>query len=229
MVKLQQRWESPPNVFGDKTQDYAIVDRVALYRLMMTHISAVLRMPRGNRVTRSGGLAKIVDTSKKVVVIPDVAQEVFAAVIEAKGWQNKTKTETDKASKVPCYTSYADPEIDDPATWKYPGSTAMAVLLTTPDDVLSNIRLEETTTAISRRARGPSRVVGAGPDSLIVAVVPPVNITHVEWRDAVSVYKQELTIVFQVATVNALSQQVNLPPSLRTRHASPTRAQSCST
>ena len=76
MVKLQQRWESTPNVFGDKYQDCAMVDRVALYRLMMTHISTVLRMPRGNRVTRSGGVGKFSDTSQKVITIPGVNQMV---------------------------------------------------------------------------------------------------------------------------------------------------------
>ena len=193
MELLRSKW----NPFSG-IRPLAVESSMSKWRQIMCRLSAATQPPRLNKVSTTARTINY--RSTKTVTIPHVGQETILALFAPTIGTPDTTTILPEGEERP----------------RAPGSTTVQWTLTAGDTVARVIRLEESVQSVAKKAFGSAKVTNAGGQPAVAAILPPVKITHVERRDALGIYSEDLTFTFRCATISISKQpQVTLPPDLR--------------
>jgi len=193
MERLQAKWQPLSGV-----SPVSVENTQAKWRQIMARLSAATQPPRMNKVSVAS--RTVTDRSIKSVTIPHLGQGTILKLF-ANTLGPPHSTEILPRGETSGYA---------------PGSTTVEWMLTAGDAVTRVIRLEESMKSVADKALGAAKITNAGGQPAAAAILPPVKISHVERRDALGVYAEDLTISFRCATISiSKDPQVFLPPALR--------------
>jgi len=191
------------------TWDPCLVDCLPIWRLIMARVSAAMQLPRGNIISSSGGVHRVRDTSTKVVRM-HIPQSLVLNVISH--MLGRPPDHVEQALSTPKREVRTKIEPDE---WnRLVGSKTVAWIVRDSADMQKLVRLEESTRAIASRSWGPAKRLNPPSRKLVVVMVPPLRVTHVERRDLLSNRVEELVLVFRVATISMDDKKPHLPPAL---------------